>query len=54
MGKSHLACALGKQACKHGLRTLYVRMPDMLAYRAEKIAAGWPNTTLTSSKTWTH
>ena len=41
-GKSHLACALGRQACKHGLRTLYVRMPDMLAYRAEKIAAGWP------------
>ena len=41
-GKSHLACALGKQACKHGIRTLYVRMPDMLAYRAEKIAAGCP------------
>ena len=41
-GKSHLACALGRQACKHGLRTLYVRMPDMLAYRAEKLAAGWP------------
>ena len=41
-GKSHLACALGKQACKHGIRTLYVRMPDMLAYRAEKLAAGWP------------
>jgi DNA replication protein DnaC len=41
-GKSHLACALGKQACKHGIRTLYIRMPDMLAYRAEKLAAGWP------------
>ena len=41
-GKRHLACALGKQACKHGLRTLYVRMPDMLAYRAEKLSAGWP------------
>lgn len=41
-GKSFLACALGRQACKHGLRTLYVRMPDMLAYRAEKLAAGWP------------
>ena len=40
-GKSHLACALGKQACKRGLRTLYVRMPDMLAYRAEKLSAGW-------------
>lgn len=40
-GKSHLACALGKQACKHGIRTLYMRMPDMLAYRSEKLAAGW-------------
>lgn len=41
-GKSHLACAIAKQACKHGLKTLYVRMPDMLAYREEKMAAGWP------------
>ncbi|MGN8690490.1 ATP-binding protein [Atopobiaceae bacterium HCP3S3_F7] len=41
-GKSHLACALGKQVCKHGLKTLYVRMPDMLAYRSEKMDAGWP------------
>ena len=39
-GKSHLACALGRQACKHGLRTPCVRMPDMLAYRAEKLSAG--------------
>lgn len=41
-GKSHLACAIAKQACKRGLRSLYVRMPDMLAYREEKMAAGWP------------
>lgn len=41
-GKSFLACALGKQARRHGLRTLYIRMPDMLAYRAEKMAADWP------------
>ena len=41
-GKSHLACALGKQACKHELKTLYIRMPDMLGYRSEKMAAGWP------------
>ena len=40
-GKSHLACALGKQACKNGYRTLYVRTPDMLEYRAERIEAGW-------------
>ena len=31
-GKSHLACALAKQACKHGIRTLYTRMPGMLDY----------------------
>lgn len=41
-GKSHLACAIAKQACKRGPRSLYVRMPDMLAYREEKMAAGWP------------
>ena len=40
-GKSHLACAIAKQACKNGMRTLYVRMPDMLEYRPEKLAAGW-------------
>lgn len=41
-GKSHLACAIAKQACKHGIRTLYIRMPDMLAYRSERLDAGWP------------
>ena len=41
-GKSHLACALGKQACKHELKTLYIRMPDMLSFRSEKMEAGWP------------
>ena len=40
-GKSHLACALGKQACKNGLRTPCVHLPDMLDYRAERIEAGW-------------
>lgn len=40
-GKSHLACAIGKQTCKHSLRTLYIRMPDMLAYRTEKMDGGW-------------
>lgn len=40
-GKSHLACAIAKQACKNSMRTLYVRMPDMLEYRSEKLAAGW-------------
>lgn len=39
-GKSHLACALAKQACKNGIKTLYIRMPDMLAYRQERMAAG--------------
>ncbi|WP_165174055.1 ATP-binding protein [Adlercreutzia sp. ZJ242] len=41
-GKSHLARALGKQACRRGSKTLYVRMPDMLTYRSEKMDAGWP------------
>ena len=29
-GKTHLACALGKEACRHLHRTRYIRMPDML------------------------
>ena len=29
-GKSYLACALGKEACKRGIRTRYIRMPDLL------------------------
>lgn len=50
-GKSHLACAIAKQACKHGLKTLYVRMPDMLAYREEKMSAGWPEKKVLSKYT---
>ncbi len=29
-GKTHLACALGKEACRHQYRTKYVRMPELL------------------------
>lgn len=29
-GKTYLACALGKQACKHQIRTRYIRLPDLL------------------------
>lgn len=29
-GKTFLACALGKQACKQRVRTRYVRLPDLL------------------------
>jgi DNA replication protein DnaC len=29
-GKTYLACALGKQACKQRIRTRYVRLPDIL------------------------
>ena len=29
-GKSYLACALGKEACKQTIRTRYIRMPDLL------------------------
>ena len=39
-GKSFLSCSLGKQACKHCINTLYVRMPDLLMSYEEDIAAG--------------
>jgi DNA replication protein DnaC len=29
-GKTYLACALGKQACKQRIKTRYVRLPDIL------------------------
>lgn len=29
-GKTHLACAIGKEACRHLHRTRYIRMPDLL------------------------
>lgn len=29
-GKTYLACALGKQACKRHFRTRYIRVPDLL------------------------
>lgn len=29
-GKSFLACALGREACKKGIRTRYIRLPDLL------------------------
>lgn len=29
-GKTHLACAIGKEACRHLHRTRYIRMPEML------------------------
>lgn len=34
-GKSYLACALGKQACLLGVRTRYIRIPDLLMLRGE-------------------
>lgn len=32
-GKTFLACAIGKEACKKGLRTRYIRIPDLLLER---------------------
>lgn len=29
-GKTHLACAIGKESCRHLHRTRYLRMPEML------------------------
>lgn len=34
-GKTFLACALGKSACKLGYRTRYIRMPDLLQLHDE-------------------
>jgi DNA replication protein DnaC len=38
-GKSYLACALGKQACMQGIRTRYIRIPDLLMLRDEATLA---------------
>jgi len=39
-GKTYLACALGKQACKKRVRTYYVRLPTLLmAYDEATLAA---------------
>lgn len=34
-GKTYLACALGKEACKQEIRTRYIRLPDLLIERDE-------------------
>jgi len=34
-GKTFLACAIGRQACKQGIRTRYIRIPDLLMERDE-------------------
>lgn len=34
-GKTYLACALGKEACKKEVRTRYIRLPDLLIERDE-------------------
>lgn len=34
-GKTFLACAIGRQACRRGVRTRYVRIPDLLVERDE-------------------
>jgi DNA replication protein DnaC len=34
-GKSYLACAIGRQACMQGIRTRYIRTPDLLMLRDE-------------------
>lgn len=41
-GKTFLACSIGRQACKHCLSALCVRMPDLLMSREENLAAGIP------------
>jgi len=39
-GKTFLACALGKQACKQRVRTRYVRLPDLLVEHDETVFIG--------------
>lgn len=34
-GKTFLACALGREACKQEIRTRYIRLPDLLIERDE-------------------
>lgn len=34
-GKTYLACALGREACKREIRTRYIRLPDLLIERDE-------------------
>jgi DNA replication protein DnaC len=34
-GKSYLACAIGKEACRQGYRTCYIRTPDLLQLHDE-------------------
>lgn len=34
-GKSFLACAIGNEACVHGIKTRYIRIPDLLMLRGE-------------------
>lgn len=34
-GKTYLACALGKEACKKEIRTRYIRLPNLLIERDE-------------------
>ncbi len=41
-GKTFLGCALAKQACKHGLTAMYVRLPDLLERWEEWKASGRP------------
>lgn len=36
-GKSFLACAIGREACKQGIRTRYIRIPDLLMEREDAL-----------------
>lgn len=45
-GKTHLACAVGKQACKHGISTLYLRMPDLLMAHRDAMDSGYSESKL--------
>lgn len=42
-GKSYLACAIGKEACRHGYQTFYIRIPDLLQLYDEAAALSATN-----------
>lgn len=45
-GKTFLACAIGKQACKQQIRTKYIRLPDLLVEHDEASLVSKSNTKL--------
>jgi DNA replication protein DnaC len=39
-GKTWFGCSIGRQACRNGVRTRYIRVPDLLIEREDAISGG--------------